>query len=210
MEDFSVAYGNFNDLLAKFGVGMTMNEKRILEQSEENWRAYARNMQRLRNEQQTALRGIVAANLAASLGGGFQPGAIPGVRTGPPVTQAGPGSAGEWLFGVSGMGAGGGDVWALGDMNQRFNEVLQGNIRDAYGVVSGGGGGGGGRATAALESLGMTMRELTDLMRSGQALTVQLDANIDEGVILRADTVRRETGQVAARLGNLMVDRVRS
>ena len=75
--------------------------------------------------------------------------------------------------------------------------------------ISGGGGGGGDLANAIRENT-LTQRELAELMRSGQALTVQLDANIDEGIVLRADTVRRQTGQVAARLGNLMVDRVRS
>ena len=71
-------------------------------------------------------------------------------------------------------------------------------------------GGGGGRATQALESIALSNRELVELMRSGEALNVRLDANIDEGVILRADTVQRATGQVAARLGNQLVNRVRS
>ena len=72
-------------------------------------------------------------------------------------------------------------------------------------------GGGGGRDLAdAVRDNTLSNRELAELMRSGQALTVQLDANIDEGVILRADTVQRATGQVAARMGNQLVNRVRS
>ena len=76
--------------------------------------------------------------------------------------------------------------------------------------VDTGGGGGGGRATTALEDIALTNRELLALMQSGQALTVRLDANIDESIILRADTVQRASGQVAARMGNQLVNRVRS
>ena len=207
VEMMSAAYGNFNDLLATFGVGMTMKEKQILETSEKNWRIWATNVAKTQAAHAEWARETLAytPTLPSSrpweTGGG-------GRNIGP--TQVGPGNVAQWIGQVSQMGGHGADAWGYADMLSRFDAIMLENIRQGYSVAGGAGGGGGGRATAAIEDLGMTIRELTALMRSGQALTVQLDANIDEGVILRADTVRRETGQVAARLGNLMVDRVRS
>ena len=211
VEMMGAAYGNFNDLLATFGVGMTMREKQILEQSEKNWRTYARNIARVQNAITQHGRETQQRMLRQQLGGGFQPGAVPGIPTGPPVTQAGPGSVGAWVYGMSGLSGGGGDVWTLAEMNRRFDQVLMDNIREGYGTYSGGGGGGGGGGLAdAVRDNTLSLRELADLMRSGQALTVRLDAQVDEGVILRADTVMRADRQLAARFGNMMTDRVRS
>ena len=110
------------------------------------------------------------------------------------------------------IGGGAGFHFSLDDPATAYwNNMLRAQLGlDDEEVATGGGGGGGGRATQALENIALSTRELADLMRSGQALTVQLDANIDEGVILRADTVQRATGQVAARMGNQLVNRVRS
>ena len=161
VEMMSAAYGNFNDLLATFGVGMTMEEKEILEQSERNWKNYAQNQQTIFNTIEEGRKRI----LMRELGGGFQPGPIPGVPTAPPRTQAGPGSVGEWLFGVSGFGAGGGDAGALGRMNERAANILMRNLQDlaGYGVHGGGGGGGGVAAlrdnTDALNALREQLEE---------------------------------------------------
>ena len=110
------------------------------------------------------------------------------------------------------IGGGAGFHFSLDDPATAYwNNMLRLQLGlDDEEVTTGGGGGGGGRATTALESIALTNRELVALMQSGQALTVRLDANIDEGVILRADTVQRATGQVAARMGNQLVNRVRS
>ena len=154
--------GYVHDMQSIWG-GATIAEKEAMKVSEENWRRYARNMQRLRNAQQTAVAGIIADNLAASLGGGFQPGAVPGVPTGPPVTQAGPGSVAEWLAGVSsGVGQRSGDNQAtLSRLNERTSNILLQRLRDIereeYSVYTGGGGGANRRAlednTAALLAL---------------------------------------------------------
>ena len=131
--------GYVHDMQSIWG-GKTIAEKEAMKVSEENWRKYARNRQRLQNAINRIGGETWDRHLRTQLGGGSQTWAVPGM--GPAVTQAGPGSVGEWLMGVSGMGAGGGDVWALSDMNRRFGDVLLGNIRDAYSVYGGAGGGG--------------------------------------------------------------------
>ena len=161
--------GYVHDMQSIWG-GHTIAEKEAMKVSEENWRRYGRNQQAIFDHIAQGRRNILARELA----GGFQPGPVPGVPTAPPHIQTGPGSVGEWLFGVSGMGAGGGDVWALGDMNRRFNDVLLGNIRETY-ATYGGGGGGGGRLegavrenTEALRLLRMMMEEELEEQRKWQ------------------------------------------
>ena len=70
--------------------------------------------------------------------------------------------------------------------------------------------GGGGRTDTTLSDIAISNREILESLRSGQALVVQLDAHVDEGIILRADTVQRASTQIAARLGNVMSERTRS
>ena len=210
VEMMGAAYGNFNDLLATFGIGMSMKEKEILSTSEENWRKYGRNIQKVQTAIQENMGRVWGLHINRQLAGGAQPGAVPGLPSGPPITQTGPTSVGAWLAGVSGLGAGGGDVWALADMNQRFNDILQGNVRETYATTSGAAGGGGGSLTAAIQENTLSVQELADLMKSGSAITVRLDAQIDEGVVLRADTVMRATRQIAGRFGNPLAERVRS
>ena len=71
-------------------------------------------------------------------------------------------------------------------------------------------GGGGGRTDTTLSDIAVSNREIVEALRSGQALVVRLDAHVDEGIILRADTVQRASTQIAARLGNVMSERTRS
>ena len=79
-----------------------------------------------------------------------------------------------------------------------------------FGDDTGGGGGGGGRTDNTLSDIAVSNREILESLRTGQALVVQLDAQVDEGIILRADTVQRSSRQIAARLGNVMAERTRS
>ena len=131
----------------------------------------------------------------------------PDFRHGVGRIQAGPGDVGRWLAGLAtSVGNVAGDnVWQLGEFQNRIREFILDDYPLATETWTPSGG-----SRASIDRLNMTMRELADLMRSGQALTVQLDANIDEGIILRADSVQRATGQVAARMGNQLVNRVRS
>ena len=173
VEMMGAAYGNFNDLLATFGVGMTMEEKEILEQSERNWKNYARNQQVIFDRVAEGRRNILARELA----GGFQPGPIPGVpTTAPAPPQTGPGSVGEWLWGVSGFGAGGGDTGSLMRMNERAANVFLRNLNDlaGYGVYQRGGGGGGGNQDLRdnTEALNALREQLEEEMERNRQLEV--------------------------------------
>ena len=108
-------------------------------------------------------------------------------------------------FGFGGFSAPSGYALSAGALGLPYD--WEGGIPPA---LTGGGGGGGRDLADAMRDNTMSLRDLADLMRSGQALTVQLDAQVDEGVILRADTVQRADRQLAARFGNMMTDRVRS
>ena len=102
-----------------------------------------------------------------------------------------------------------GGVGGAGNPAQMASTAAYSAVAAIVDTMTGGGGGGGGLADAIRQNT-LSNRELAELMRSGQALTVQLDANVDEGVVLRADTVRRDIGQVSARMGNMLVNRKRS
>ena len=170
-EDFWAMVGNIQDIQQLWG-GYTNAEKEAMRVSEENWRRYARNIQRLRNAQQSAVRDILANNLSSALGGGFQPGAVPGVPTAPPVTQGGPGSAAEWLYGVSsGVGQRSGDNLAtLSRLNERTSNILLQRLRDIereeYSVYTPGGGGGATRR--ALEDNTAALLALTEELAEQQ------------------------------------------
>ena len=69
-----------------------------------------------------------------------------------------------------------------------------------------GGGAGGGK----LDRIDRNITGLRNDLKTGQAITVTLDAMVDEGVILRTDTVERASQQIAARFGNHPVNRTRS
>ena len=86
------------------------------------------------------------------------------------------------------------------DFDYTYNTPLDPN----FGLDGAGGGGG------KLDKIDRNITGLRDDLKSGQALTVTLDAMIDEGIILRTDTVERASSQIAARFGNRPVNRVRS
>ena len=119
-------------------------------------------------------------------------------------TQAGPQDWGDWLSYVSsnvGQRAGD-DVWSLADLQGRIREL----ILDDYPLPTPEEVGGGGVGRQIVNEV----RGLRNDLKSGQAITVTLDAMVDEGVILRTDTVERASQQIAARFGNHPVNRTRS
>ena len=177
----------------------TIAEKEAMKVSEENWRKYAKNVGRTQ-----AAHAQWARETLTSLPGMTGTGQVSGIPGSALFTQAGPETPGEWIYGVSGMGAGGADVWGYADMMERWRKIQQENERDQYKVFSGGGGAGG-----KLDRIAEEVKGLRDDLRTGQAIQVQLDANVDEGVIVRADTQERITTQAAAGIGYRITDRGR-
>ena len=155
--------GYVHDLQSIWG-GKTLAEKEAMKVSEENWRKYATNVARTQaahaqwaRETLTRLPGMTGTGQAT---------AVPGLDF---RTQAGPGSVGEWIAGVSGMGGHGGDVWDLADMTERFKAIMLENVRDAYNVFDGGGGGGRvTKLTDSIDRLNATLEEELEEARRWQ------------------------------------------
>ena len=79
-------------------------------------------------------------------------------------------------------------------------------VADIAASLTGGGGSGG----ATLKDVQNEVKGLRDDLRTGVGIEVRLDAQVDEGVIVRADTQERITTQAAAGIGYRITDRVGS
>ena len=164
--------GWVHDLQSIWG-GHTIAEKEAMAESEENWRKYAVNVSRTQMAHaewarrytasiRASVRLLTAVGPEAAALRARQAGLNTRLGLTDPFVQHGGGFDAPTSFELSAGYLGLPQDW-------------EGGIPPAET-------GGGGRATSALESIALSNRELVELMRSGEALNVRLDANVDEGV----------------------------